>query len=131
MNVPTTVFTPLEYGCIGLSEEDAISLKGEENIEVYHSPFQPLEWTIPHHDENTCYMKLICDKSDDVRSLIQSVVCCLTKWGVELQERVIGLHILGPNAGEMTQGYGVAFKCGATKKHFDATIGIHPTCSEV
>lgn len=110
VNVPTTVFTPLEYGCIGLSEEDAISQKGSDNIEVYHSYFHPLEWTLPKHDENTCYMKLICDKSDD--------------------ERVIGLHVLGPNAGEITQGYGVALKCGATKKHFDATIGIHPTCSE-
>ena len=48
-----------------------------------------------------------------------------------MQERVIGLHVLGPNAGEMVQGYAVAMKAGATKEHFDATIGIHPTCSEV
>ena len=52
------------------------------------------------------------------------VVCCF-------QERVVGFHIVGPNAGEVTQGYAVAIKLGATKKDFDRTIGIHPTVSEV
>jgi thioredoxin reductase (NADPH) len=47
------------------------------------------------------------------------------------QEKVIGFHVLGPNAGEITQGYAVAMRLGATKADFDATIGIHPTCSEV
>lgn len=50
---------------------------------------------------------------------------------VRFQERVIGFHVLGPNAGEITQGYAVAIKKGATKEDFDSTIGIHPTCSEV
>lgn len=109
-NVATTVFTPLEYGCIGYSEEAAIDKFGEENIEVYHSFFMPLEWTVPHREENTCYAKLVCNKAD--------------------HERVIGFHVLGPNAGEITQGYAVALKKGATKEDFDATIGIHPTCSE-
>jgi hypothetical protein len=44
---------------------------------------------------------------------------------------VIGFHYLGPNAGEVTQGYGVAMKCGLTKEQLDNTIGIHPTCAEV
>ena len=48
-----------------------------------------------------------------------------------LQEKVIGFHVLGPNAGEITQGYAVAMRLGATKADFDATIGIHPTCTEV
>ena len=48
-----------------------------------------------------------------------------------LQERVVGFHVVGPNAGEMTQGYSVAMRKGATKEDFDSTIGIHPTCSEV
>jgi len=109
--VPTTVFTPLEYGAIGLSEEDAIAKFGEDGIEVYHSNFQPLEWTIPHRTENTCYAKLIVNKKDN--------------------DRVIGLHVLGPNAGEITQGYALGMKLGATKFDFDHTIGIHPTCSEV
>jgi thioredoxin reductase (NADPH) len=63
----TTVYTPLEYGCCGLAEEDAIRLKGEENIEVYHQAFTPLEWTVPHLPENICFAKLICDKTDNVR----------------------------------------------------------------
>ena len=49
---------------------------------------------------------------------------------VTLQEQVIGFHVLGPNAGEITQGYALALKMGATKAVFEATIGIHPTCSE-
>lgn len=57
--VPTTVFTPIEYGCCGLAEEDAIAKFGEENIEIFHSYFQPLEWTVPHKQENACYMKMV------------------------------------------------------------------------
>nr|VZI41485.1 unnamed protein product [Spirometra erinaceieuropaei] len=62
-NVPTTVFTPLEYGSIGLSEENAIEKYTAEKIQVYHSHFQPLEWTVPHRDDNVCYAKLICLKT--------------------------------------------------------------------
>uniref|UniRef100_A0A671V238 thioredoxin-disulfide reductase (NADPH) n=1 Tax=Sparus aurata TaxID=8175 RepID=A0A671V238_SPAAU len=101
VNVPTTVFTPLEYGACGLSEERATELYGQENIEVFHSLFWPLEFTLPNRDNNKCY------------------------------DRVIGFHYLGPNAGEVTQGFGAAMKCGATKEQLDGTIGIHPTCAEV
>ncbi|XP_045221755.1 thioredoxin reductase 1, cytoplasmic isoform X4 [Macaca fascicularis] len=65
-NVPTTVFTPLEYGACGLSEEKAVEKFGEENIEVYHSYFWPLEWTIPSRDNNKCYAKIICNTKDNV-----------------------------------------------------------------
>ena len=116
--VPTTVFTPLEYGCIGMSEELAIETYGEENVEVYQSYFKPLEWTVNHeeHDgvahreDNACYSKLITNLADG--------------------ERVVGFHYVGPNAGEVTQGYAVAMKMGATKSDFDNTVGIHPTVSE-
>lgn len=111
VNVPTTVFTPLEYGCCGLSEEDAIKQYGEEDIEVYHTSYQPLEFTVAHRPENDCYAKLICVKSQN--------------------EKVVGFHILGPNAGEITQGFGIALKLNATKADFDNLIGIHPTCAEV
>ncbi|KAA8593541.1 hypothetical protein FQN60_009657 [Etheostoma spectabile] len=111
INVPTTVFTPLEYGSCGLSEERAIELYGQENLEVFHSLFWPLEFTVPGRDNNKCYAKIICNKLDN--------------------DRVIGFHYLGPNAGEVTQGFGVAMKCGATKEQLDATIGIHPTCAEI
>ena len=109
-NVATTVFTPIEYGAIGYSEEEALAKYGEENIEVYHQYFWPLEWTVARRPNDVCYGKLICNKLD--------------------QERVVGLHVAGPNAGEITQGYAVALKLRATKKDFDNTVGIHPTCSE-
>eukprot|EP01127_Copromyxa_protea_P013548 TRINITY_DN3668_c1_g1_i1.p1 TRINITY_DN3668_c1_g1~~TRINITY_DN3668_c1_g1_i1.p1 ORF type:complete len:422 (-),score=77.09 TRINITY_DN3668_c1_g1_i1:159-1424(-) len=109
-NIPTTVFSPLEYSTVGFSEEQAIAEYGEENIEVYHSFFQPLETTIPHRLENECYVKLICNKKD--------------------YERIIGIHLLCPNSGEIMQGLAVAVKCGATKKDFDGTVGIHPTMAE-
>jgi len=110
VNVATTVFTPLEYGAIGYSEEDAIKFFGESNVEVFHTMFWPLEWTVAHRPDNSCYAKLVCNKAE--------------------QLRVVGFHYLGPNAGEVTQGYAVAIKMGATKAHFDDTIGIHPTTSE-
>ena len=108
--VPTTVYTPIEYGSCGLAEEDAIAKLGEKNVEVYHSYFKPLEWTVPHRGDNACYAKIICDLTDS--------------------ERVIGLHVCGPNAGEMTQGFAVALRCGATKADFTNTVGIHPTTAE-
>ncbi|KFP55364.1 Thioredoxin reductase 1, cytoplasmic, partial [Cathartes aura] len=111
VNVPTTVFTPLEYGACGYSEETAVEKFGEENIEVYHSHFWPLEWTVPSRDNNKCYAKIICNIPDN--------------------ERVIGFHVLGPNAGEVTQGFAAAIKCGITKEQLDSTIGIHPVCAEV
>lgn len=116
--VPTTVFTPLEYGCVGMSEELAAETYGADNVEAYISYFKPLEWQLNHEEhngvpvrgDNSCYLKLITNTADS--------------------ERVVGLHYLGPNAGEVVQGYAVAMKCGATKAQFDTTVGIHPTVSE-
>jgi len=110
VNICTTVFTPLEYGCCGLSEEEAKEKYGEEDIEVFHQSFWPLEWTVAHRPDNSCYCKLITAKS--------------------LNERVVGFHYLGPNAGEVTQGFGMAIKMLATKADFDNLIGIHPTTAE-
>lgn len=109
--VPTTVFTPLEYGCCGLSEEAAIERYGEENIEVFHSNYQPLEFTVAHRPENDCYAKLVCLKTEN--------------------NRVLGFHVLGPNAGEITQGFAIGLKLNATKADFDNLIGIHPTTAEI
>ncbi|ROT75942.1 hypothetical protein C7M84_005499 [Penaeus vannamei] len=109
-NVPTTVFTPLEYGCCGLSEEAAIAKYGEDDIEVYHTNYQPLEFTVAHRPENDCYAKLVCVKSQD--------------------EKVVGFHVLGPNAGEITQGFSIGLKLNAKKSDFDNLIGIHPTDAE-
>lgn len=109
--VPTTVFTPIEYGCCGYSEEDARNEFGEDDIEVYHSHFWPLEWTVAKRPENVCYAKLVCLKKE--------------------RDRVIGFHYLGPNAGEVTQGYAGMLRLGATYKDFQELIGIHPTTAEV
>ncbi|KAM4022276.1 thioredoxin reductase 3 [Anomaloglossus baeobatrachus] len=111
VNVPTTVFTPMEYGCCGYPEEKAIEIFGEESLEIYHTLFWPLEWTVPGRDNNTCFAKVICNKHDN--------------------DRVVGFHVLGPNAGEITQGFAAAMKCGLTKEKLDETIGIHPTCAEI
>mmetsp|Transcript_10481 Transcript_10481/g.19170 ORF Transcript_10481/g.19170 Transcript_10481/m.19170 type:complete len:629 (+) Transcript_10481:111-1997(+) len=111
VNVCTTVFTPLEYACVGLSEDDAIAKYGEDGIEVYHSEFLPLEWSLSQnrHGSNA-YAKVIVDKSP--------------------QENVLGIHYVGPNAGEVMQGYGVSMKKGLTYKELTETVGIHPTSSE-
>jgi thioredoxin reductase (NADPH) len=109
--VATCVFTPIEYGCIGYSEEDAKKTFGEEDIKVYHSIFKPLEWNfLESRGGEDCYAKVIVYQIDN---------------------RVVGLHYLGPNAGEVTQGYAVAMRMGMTKDQLDITVGIHPTTSEV
>ena len=111
VNVCTTVFTPLEYSCVGLSEDDAIAKFGEDGIEVYHSEFLPLEWSLSQtrHDSNA-YAKVIVDKSKE--------------------ENVLGIHYVGPNAGEVMQGYGISMRQGLTYKQLTDTVGIHPTSSE-
>nr|AYV89007.1 Thioredoxin reductase [Tetranychus truncatus] len=110
-SVATTVFTPLEYGCCGLSEEKAIELYGEENIEVYVQHFTPTEWSVAQKPKNICYAK---------------VITLLTE-----NERILGFHYLGPNAGEVTQFTSLALKKNCTKAELDSMIGIHPTNAEV
>ncbi|RHY62969.1 hypothetical protein DYB38_001757 [Aphanomyces astaci] len=109
----TAVFTPVEYGCCGLSEEDAIASAGRENVEVYHQNFTPLEWSLSHDRPlaKECYAKLIVDTTQ--------------------QKRVLGFHYLGPNAGEVTQAIGIAIKLNATYDDFINTVGIHPTTAEI
>jgi thioredoxin reductase (NADPH) len=103
--VPTTLFTPLEYGCIGLAEEEAFNGYVQERIVIYETKYTILEWQIAENRQK------ICHNEDD--------------------ERLLGLHVLMPNAGKITQGYALAFRLNATKHDFDMTVGLHPTCSEV
>lgn len=109
--VPTTVFTPNEYGCVGLSEEDALKKYGADNIEVFHTHFKPYEKGVTERDVEECYGKMICLIKQDMR--------------------VIGFHYLGPNAGEVTQFVALALRFKATKRDFDKTVGIHPTSAEL
>lgn len=66
INVPTTVFTPLEYSCCGYSEEAAVAKFGKDNVEVFHTNLWPLEWTVAEKENNVCYAKLICNKEGQV-----------------------------------------------------------------
>ncbi|XP_054271321.1 thioredoxin reductase 1, mitochondrial-like isoform X2 [Macrosteles quadrilineatus] len=109
-NVATTVFTPLEYSCVGLSEEEAVKQLGADNVEVYHAYYKPTEFFIPQKNVKHCYLKAICERRGD--------------------QKIVGLHFLGPAAGEVMQGYAAALKAGITFKQLEGTIGIHPTVSE-
>lgn len=107
-NVATTVFTPVEYGCVGLSEDQAI-----EQIPyctTYHKYIQPLDDALlSNRPDDECYIKVITEPTEG---------------------KVVGVHYLGPHAGEVIQGLAVAMKAGCTKEHLDNTIGIHPTNAE-
>lgn len=110
-NVCTTVFTPIEYSCVGYSEDDALEQFGEDNIEVYHSEFMPLEWSLAHgRSDNFAYTKVIAEKTKP--------------------EKVLGIHYVGPQAGEVMQGFGAAMKGGLTMDTLRDTVGIHPTSAE-
>ena len=108
-NVVTCVFTPLEYGCVGLSEEDAIEKYTDEKIDVYHTSYKPLEWNFLEGHGDDGYIKVIVHLPDD---------------------KVVGIHFLGPNAGEVIQGFSVAMNCGVTREVLFDTVGLHPTCAE-
>jgi len=110
-SVCTTVFTPLEYGTVGYSEEEAEEVFGKCNIEVYHKSFKPLEWELSEaRSASSAFTKVIVDKTNN--------------------EKVLGMHFLGPSAGEVMQGYGTAMKKGITMKDLLDTVGIHPTSAE-
>ena len=104
--IPTAVFSLPNIGTVGLSEEQA---KEEGySITVFESRFRPMKLTMTESQERTL-MKLVVD--------------CAT-------DRVLGCHMVGPDAGEIVQGLAVALKAGATKQLFDETIGVHPTAAE-
>ena len=105
-DIPTAIFSHPNIGTVGLTEEAARELYGE--VDIYRSIFKPMKHTLTGRDEQTL-MKLVVDKASD---------------------RVVGCHMVGPDAGELIQGMGVALKAGATKAQFDATVGIHPTAAE-
>jgi glutathione reductase (NADPH) len=106
LNVPTAVFSTPNCGTVGLSEEEA--RERNYRVNIYRTAFRPLKHTLTGSDERTM-MKLVVDQTTD---------------------KVLGCHMVGPEAGEIIQGLAVALNCGATKAQFDATIGIHPTAAE-
>jgi len=106
--VPTVVFSHPPIGTIGLTEQEAISQYGEENVKIYQSGFTAMYTAVTKHRQ-PCKMKLVCAGPD---------------------EKVVGLHGIGFAVDEMIQGFAVAMKMGATKADFDAVVAIHPTGSE-
>ncbi|MEO7887307.1 MAG: FAD-dependent oxidoreductase, partial [Polaromonas sp.] len=104
--VPTAVFTHPNIGTVGYSEADAREKFGK--VTVFRADFKALKHTLSGSTERTL-MKLLVEDATD---------------------RVVGLHMVGPDAGEIVQGFAVAMKAGATKAIFDSTIGIHPTVAE-
>ena len=104
--IPTAIFSNPNVGTVGLSEAQARARYGE--IDLYRSSFGPLRHQLTGSGEQVL-MKLVVERNT---------------------ERVLGVHMVGPDAGEIIQGFAVALKCGATKRQFDATIGIHPTIAE-
>ncbi len=104
--IPTAVFSQPEMGTAGLTEEAARKQYGK--VDIYKSTFRPMKHTLSGSDEQMM-MKLIVDPESD---------------------KVLGCHIMGPDAGEMAQLLGISLKMGATKADFDATMAVHPTASE-
>jgi glutathione reductase (NADPH) len=104
--IPSAVFCQPNIGTVGYTEEQARAKFG--HIRLFKSTFRPMKHTISGRDEKT-FMKLIVDKASD---------------------RVVGVHMMGPDAGEIIQGFAIALRTGATKADFDNTIGIHPTAAE-
>ncbi len=104
--IATAVFCEPNIGTVGLTEAQA--RKQYDDIQIFRSTFRPMKNTLSGNESRTM-MKLIVDAASD---------------------RVLGVHMAGPDAGEIIQGMAVALKAGATKSVFDATIGIHPTAAE-
>lgn len=106
-NIPSAVFSQPPLGTVGLTEDKAIEkLNGE--IDVYVSKFRPMKNTLSGRDERT-FMKMLVHVPTN---------------------KVVGCHMVGPDAAEIMQGLGVALKCGATKAQFDSCVGIHPSAAE-
>ncbi|HIK30332.1 MAG TPA: glutathione-disulfide reductase [Oscillatoriales cyanobacterium M59_W2019_021] len=107
-NVASAVFSQPEAATVGMTEEAAIDRLGEDSIQVYRARFRPMFHSLTGADEKTL-VKLIVDRTTD---------------------RILGAHMVGKDAAEVIQGVAIAVNMGATKKDFDATIGIHPSTAE-
>ena len=106
-NIPSVVFAEPPLGAVGLTEQQARDVHGDA-VKVYRSRFTPMQWALAGHRQQSV-MKLVCVGPD---------------------ERVLGIHVLGPGADEMLQGFALALKLGVRKRDLDATVAIHPTSSE-
>jgi len=106
VNVPTAVFSEPEVGAVGLTE--AMACAQLPKVDIYKTVFRPMKATLAGRDTRM-FMKLVVDG---------------------LTDRVVGCHIVGPDAAELIQLVGIAVKMKATKADFDATMAVHPTAAE-
>ncbi|MBW4622718.1 MAG: glutathione-disulfide reductase [Cyanosarcina radialis HA8281-LM2] len=106
--VPSAVFSQPEAATVGLSETEAKAKLGDDAVQIYRARFRPMFHSLTGAEEKTM-VKLVIDKQSD---------------------RVLGAHMTGEYAAEIIQGMAIAVKMGATKKDFDATVGIHPSTAE-
>ena len=126
--VPTAIFTPTEYACVGLSEEEA--RERHPQVEVYHTNMTPTEWAPPalNKPKNKCSAKVIVVPSPG------SAAPPGDGWAAEhppSHQQVVGVHFFGPHAGEVMQGFGVALNTGhLTLETLQQSTGIHPTLAE-
>jgi glutathione reductase (NADPH) len=104
--IPTAVFSQPEVGTVGLTESQARAQFS--HVDIYKADFRPIKATMSGRDTRIL-MKLVVDGATD---------------------RVLGCHIVGDSAAEITQAVGIAVKMKATKADFDATIALHPTAAE-
>ncbi|MEZ4430391.1 MAG: glutathione-disulfide reductase [Nannocystaceae bacterium] len=107
-NIPTGVFSQPPMASVGYSEHDAHAHAARGRVDVYVSEFRPLKHTLTGREERTFMKLVVCRDSD----------------------RVLGAHMLGPDAPEIIQGLAIALVGGATKAQFDQTIGLHPSAAE-
>ncbi|HWV41081.1 glutathione-disulfide reductase [Pseudorhodoplanes sp.] len=105
-DIPTAVFSEPEVGVIGLTETEA--RERYRHVDIYKSSFRAMKMTLAGRDTR-CFFKLVVDGESD---------------------RVLGCHIVGPDAGEMIQLVGIAIKMNATKADFDRVMAVHPTAAE-
>jgi len=105
-NVPTAIFTSPSVGTVGLSEAEA--RQDFAQVDIYRTRFKPMKYALGGSEDQTL-MKLVVTGEN---------------------KQVVGVHMVGPDAAEIVQGFAVALQAGATKQTFDRTIGIHPSSAE-
>ena len=109
-NVPTTVFTPVEYSYVGLNEQEAIKKYGDENVDVYMRELTALNYSLYKENSKMAFMKVIVNRNEN--------------------EKVLGIHYMGPGADELISPFSIGMKKGMLKEDLDGVIGVHPSTGE-
>jgi len=107
-NIPTVIFSHPPIGTVGLTEKEAVSKYGRDNVVYYQATFTNMYHALTDRKTKTSY-KIVC---------------------VGSEEKVVGLHLIGIASDEILQGFGVAIKMGASKRDLDSVVAIHPTAAE-